>query len=88
MASFAEIEKGKVVNILSVGEGDLLNPDGERKEALGVAYLQNLLGSNRNFVETFAHSGRREIMARIGFLYDIEKDVFVDPHPSPHWSEL
>jgi hypothetical protein len=88
MAAFAEIENGHVVNVISVGDDDLLNSNSEREEATGIAYLKNTLGASRNFVETYTDGTVRGVMARIGFLYDSEKDIFVDPDPPPHWSEL
>lgn len=88
MAVFAEIENGKVVNVISVGDDDLLNSNGEREESTGIAYLKNTLGSSRDFVETYTDGRARGVMAQIGFLYDTGKDTFVDPNPPPHWSEL
>jgi len=88
MATFAEIVNGKVVNVLSVGEDDLLNSNDERIESTGIAFLKTTLGSRREFVETYTDGSARGVMARIGFSYSTEKDIFVDPDPPPHWSEL
>ena len=80
MAHYAEIDQdNKVIRVVVVANEVITTPDGTEDEALGKAFLADLLGGN--WVQTSYNGRIRGTYAGIGFTYDPVADVFVAPDP-------
>lgn len=78
MAHYAEIDQeNKVIRVVVVANEVITTPDGTEDEALGKAFLADLLGGN--WVQTSYNGRMRGVYAGIGFTYDPVADVFVAP---------
>jgi len=86
MAHFAELDENNiVVNVLVVNNSDMLDEEGNESEALGIAFLHNLFGSEKTWVQTSYHSNFRKSYAGIGYEYKAAEDAFVI-QPFPSWT--
>ena len=84
MAHFAEIdENNSVQRVIVVHNNELLDENGEEKEALGVAFCKSLLGGT--WLQTSYNKNMRKNFAGIGFTYDIVRDAFIPPTPYDSW---
>ena len=84
MAPFAEIdENNSVQRVIVVHNNELLDENGEEKEALGVAFCKSLLGGT--WLQTSYNKNMRKNFAGIGFTYDIVRDAFIPPKPYDSW---
>ena len=84
MAHFAEIdENNSVQRVIVVHNNELLDENGEEKEALGVAFCKSLLGGT--WLQTSYNKNMRKNFAGIGFTYDIVRDAFIPPKPYDSW---
>jgi len=83
MAHFAQIENGTVVNVIVVGNNELL-VDGIEQEQKGVEFCHLLFGGT--WIQTSYNGNIRKQYAGIGFTYDADADVFVQPQPFPSWT--
>ena len=81
MAHFAQINSDSIVTqVIVVGNDDAPN------EAVGIAFCQDLLGADTNWVQTSYNDNIRFRYAGIGMKYDSTNDVFYDPiSPYPSW---
>ena len=52
MAAFAKIENGKVTQVISVHNNEVLNDDGLEDEAIGVEYLKSIYGQDTEWKKT------------------------------------
>ena len=79
MAHYAEIDTdNRVIRVLVVAnEVTHATPDGSEDEALGKAFLADLLGGE--WVQTSYNGNQRKRYAGIGYMYDRERDEFVPP---------
>ena len=84
MAHFAEIdENNSVQRVIVVHNNELLDENGEEKEALGVEFCKSLLGGT--WLQTSYNKNMRKNFAGIGFTYDIVRDAFIPPKPYDSW---
>lgn len=85
MAHFAKLDANNVVlEVLVVNNDDTIDPNtGQESEAIGVAFLQNLLGADTIWKQTSYNGNFRGCYAGIGYTYDPVLDVFVAPPPEP-----
>jgi len=84
MAHFAEIdENNSVQRVIVVHNNELLDENGEEKEALGVAFCKSLLGGT--WLQTSYNKNMRKNFAGIGFTYDSVRDAFIPPKPYDSW---
>ena len=84
MAHFAEIdENNSVQRVIVVHNNELLDENGEEKEALGVAFCKSLLGGT--WLQTSYNKNMRKNFAGIGFTYDFVRDAFIPPKPYDSW---
>ena len=84
MAHFAEINENNIVQrVIVVHNNELLDENGEEKEALGVAFCKNLLGGT--WLQTSYNKNMRKNFAGIGFTYDSVRDAFIPPKPYDSW---
>lgn len=82
MAHFAQLdENNKVINVIVVANNDCLDEDGNESEAVGIAFLQNIIPNAHKFVQTSYNNNIRGTYAGIGYTYDEENDVFIEPMP-------
>ena len=97
MAHFAKIgENGKVIAVLTYGNGDMLNADGVEDEAVGQAYLEehnnwpaekwiqtsyNTLGNTHRLGGT----PFRGNYAGIGYTWDEDNNIFYGQAPYASW---
>ena len=84
MAHFAQLDGDTVTQIIVVANEDTADEDGNEVEAIGVAFCKNLLGGT--WVQTSYNNNFRKQYAGIGYTYDSDADVFIDPQPFPSWS--
>ena len=89
MAYFAELDDDNmVVRVISVsnevcGEPTLHFPDTEQA---GVAFIFDTLKLNGVWKQTSFNHNFRKQYAGIGYTYDSDADVFIEPQPYPSWS--
>ena len=85
MAHFAKIsDDGTVLEVIVVGNDDLLDADGVEQEQLGKDFCQNLFGGT--WVQTSYNKNFRKRYASIGGKYDLTDNVFLFPQPYPSWT--
>ena len=86
MAHFAQIDSGSIVTtVIVVGNEDCLDSDNNESEAVGIAFCQDLLGADTNWVQTSYNNNMRFRYAGIGSKYDSTNDVFYSQSPYPSW---
>jgi hypothetical protein len=84
MAHFAELDDNNVVlRTVVVDDKDTMDENGNEVEAIGAAYLNNLLGG-RWLKTSYNHKIRGQYAGQ-GMLYDEEADRFYHPAPFPSW---
>ena len=71
MSHFAELKDGVVQRVI-VAEQDFIN--------------SGAVGDSFNWVQTSYNNNFRKQFAGIGFTYDKDADVFIQPQPYPSWS--
>jgi hypothetical protein len=87
MAHFAELDENNIVlRVTVVGNGDCLDANGQESEAVGIAFCQNLFGSNTRWKQTSYNNNFRRQYAGVGFTYNATLDVFIEPQPYPSWA--
>jgi len=67
-----------VTQIIVVHNNELL-VDGIEQEAKGIEFCQNLLGGT--WIQTSYNGTFRKNFAGIGFIYDAQRDAFIEPQP-------
>jgi hypothetical protein len=80
MAHFAQVENGKVAQVIVVANEDCGGGDFPESEPIGQAFLASL-GLEGEWLQTSYHANFRGAYAGIGFTYDAELDEFVVPAP-------
>ena len=87
MAHFAQLDENNVViDVVVVGNEELLDEHGVEQESLGVAFCQNLFGDDTNWKQTSYNKNFRKNYAGIGFTYDANRDAFIPEQPYPSWT--
>ena len=83
MAYFAELDENNIViNIISVHNNELL-VDGVESEEKGIEFC-NTIKPSRWIKTSFTGSIRKQY-AGIGYTYNPDGDVFIQPKPYPSW---
>ena len=86
MAHFGQLDENSIVtNVIVVGNEDCLDSDGNESEPVGIAFCQELLGADTNWVQTSYNDNIRFRYAGIGMKYDSGNDVFYEQQPDPSW---
>ena len=99
MAHFAKIGmNGKVIGVLTCGNGDMLNADGVEDESVGQQYLerhnnwpapmwiQTSYNTSRNTHNSGDNSkALRGNYAGIGYIWDEDNQIFWPKKPYPSW---
>jgi hypothetical protein len=95
MASFAKIGlNGKVIEVLSVHNNELLDSNGVEQEVNGIDFLTKLTGWSIWVQTSYNTSGGvhnnngtplRKNHAGIGYTYDEDRDAFIPKKPYNSW---
>jgi hypothetical protein len=95
MASFAKIGlNGKVIEVLSVNNNDLLDSNGVEQEINGIDFLTKLTGwaiwkqtsyNTKGGQHLTGGTPFRKNFAGVGYTYDEDKNAFIPPKPYPSW---
>jgi len=95
MSNFAKIGlNGKVIQVLSVHNNELLDSNGIEQEVNGINFLTNLTGwaiwkqtsyNTRGGEHILGGTPLRKNYAGIGFTYDEDRDAFIPPKPYASW---
>jgi len=87
MAHFAQLDENNIVlQVIVVGNQDILNENNEESEELGIQFCQNLLGVETQWVQTSYNNNFRKNYAGQGYSYDADRDAFIPPQPYPSWT--
>lgn len=87
MAHFAELDdNNKVLRVVIVGNGDILNENGEEVEQLGIDLCKSQYGENTRWVQTSYNNNFRGTYAGTGYTYDEVNDLFIPNQPFPSWT--
>jgi hypothetical protein len=87
MAHFAKLNASSIVQeVIVVNNSDILDPDGNESESVGIAFCQALFGADTIWRQTSYNGTFRCNYAGIGFRYDTDLDAFIAPQPFPSWS--
>ncbi len=84
MAHFAKINSDNIVEqVVVVNNEELLDENKEEKEQKGIDFLKKLYSSEKNYswIQTSYNNSFRKNYARIGWIYDTERDAFIQPKP-------
>jgi hypothetical protein len=80
MAHFAELDENNMVKMVIVVNNEVIeNLPFPESEPLGIAFCQSLYGPDTKWRQTSINANFRDKYAIRGFVYDAEKDMFVDP---------
>ena len=95
MASFAKIGlNGKVIEVLSVHNNELLDSNGIEQEVIGIDFLTKLTGwaiwkqtsyNTHGGVHNNGGTPLRKNHAGIGMTYDEDRDAFIPKKPYNSW---
>ena len=81
MANFAQIDENNIVTqVIAVADSDAPN------EAAGIAFCQNLIGADTNWVQTKEDGSIRFRSAGTGMMFLAGNDVFFPTRPYPSWT--
>lgn len=87
MAYFAQIdEDGTVLQVISISNDTAPDPAPAQAEPLGQAFIADTLGLSGEWRQTSYNGSFRRRYAGIGWRYDSERDVFIEPQPFPSWA--
>jgi hypothetical protein len=87
MAHFAQLNASSIVQeVIVVNNSDILDPDGNESEAVGIAFCQSLFGADTIWRQTSYNGTFRCNYAGTGFYYDTDLDAFIAPQPFPSWT--
>ena len=97
MAHFAKIGmNGKVISVLTLNNGDMLNADGVEDESVGQQYLERHNNwPAQMWIQTSYNTSRgthnlggtplRGNYAGIGYIWDEDNNIFYPKKPYPSW---
>jgi hypothetical protein len=87
MAHFAQLDASNIVlDVIVIDNDNILDPDGNESEPVGIAFCQSLYGANTQWRQTSYNANFRKNYAGIGYRYDVALDAFIAPQPYPSWS--
>jgi hypothetical protein len=87
MAHFAELDENNIVlRVIVVNEEDCLDENGAESEVIGVNFCKNIFGENTNWLQCSYSNKIRKRYPGVGYRYDKNHDIFVEPRPFPSWS--
>ena len=87
MAHFAKINKnsGRVERVIVVGNNDCGGGDFPESEAIGQAFIENVLKDSGTWKQTSYNNNFRVRYAGVGYTYNETHDAFIPPKPYHSW---
>lgn len=86
MAHFARLDQNNVVTMVTVvSNDDIVDENGNEVEALGIAVCEAVVGPGP-WVQTSYNGNTRRYFASIGYIYNADADIFIEPKPFPSWT--
>lgn len=86
MAHFAQLDQlNTVIRVISVGDSDCLDENGNECEDIGICFCKSLYGENSRWIQTSYNNNIRVRYAGIGYTYDETFDAFIPPKPYESW---
>ena len=87
MAHFAKISKnsGRVERVIVVGNNDCGGGDFPESEAIGQAFIENVLKDSGTWKQTSYNNNFRARYAGVGYTYNETHDAFIPPKPYHSW---
>jgi hypothetical protein len=86
MAYFAKLDENNVVlQVISVGNIEMLTAENVESEIMGLAFLIRWSGGYSNWKQTSYNRRIRKNYAGIGYTYDSVRDAFIPPKPFSSW---
>ena len=87
MAHFAQIvdKENFVIQVIVVGNDDLLDENNVEQEQKGIDFCVNLFGGT--WIQTSYNGTFRKNFAGIGYSYDTVRDAFIPPKANCHTEE-
>ena len=90
MAHFAKIDTNtnQVVHVSVVDNWNIVDGEGNEVEAIGIAYLESVHGSDSNYIwrQTSYNNNLRKNYAGIGMTWDEGRDAFIPQKPYNSWT--
>jgi hypothetical protein len=84
MAHFAKLDENNKVLAVHVVNNDVITVNGIESEQAGIDFLKSLYG-HTIWKQTSYNGSIRANYAGIGYTYDPDFDVFIEPRPYPSW---
>lgn len=84
MAHFAKLDENNTVLEVHVVNNEVITVDGVESEQVGVDFLTDLHGHSL-WKQTSYNGSFRKNYAGIGFIFDEERDAFIQQQPYPSW---
>lgn len=86
MAHFVKLDKNNfVVAIVVVNNSDINDLPFPESEPVGIAFCQNIFGEDTVWRQTSYNSNFRKTYAGLGYIYNPELDIFIEPKPYNSW---
>jgi hypothetical protein len=86
MAHFAQLDENNLVTqVVVVNNEDVGNLEFPESEPLGIAFLQQFLGTETVWKQTSYNNNFRKNYGGVGSTYDSELDAFINPKEYPSW---
>lgn len=79
MAHFAHLDDTNTVTNVIVINNDVVGDTYPESEPIGQQFIADVLGFDGTWLQTSYHANFRGIYAGIGYTYDAQNDVFVEP---------
>jgi hypothetical protein len=87
MAHFAQLDASSIVlRVIVIDNDNILDPDGNESEPVGIAFCRSLYGADTLWRQTSYNATFRKNYAGIGYRYDTSLDAFIVPQPYPSWT--
>ena len=87
MAHFAQLDASSIVlRVIVIDNDNILDPDGNESEPVGIAFCRSLYGADTLWRQTSYNATFRKNYAGIGYRYDTTLDAFIAPQPYPSWT--
>lgn len=84
MAHFAKLDDNNNVLAVHVVRNDVITIDGVESEQAGIDFLTGLYG-HALWKQTSYNANMRGVYAGVGFVYNPDEDIFIEPQPYPSW---
>ena len=86
MAHFAQLdENNKVINVIVIHNNELIAPNGEESELIGIQFCKDHYGENTKWIQTSYNGNFRKNYAGIGYAYDPNRDAFIPSKQFNSW---